>query len=142
LISFKKRRRKLSSNLEVWKSIKMSFPFLIFFQFWPFYIHILRNEAGQNFFSNLTLLSHVSSVGVTYEGVVPYVLTRLIRLARAELVMWRHVGFSRAGPCGATESRHLLWRNSRPSRQVRVSISRARARGVTQSHQSVWRDWP
>jgi hypothetical protein len=61
-------------------------------------------------FPNLTLLSRVSSVGVTYEGVVPYAL------ARAQPVMWHHIGVSHAGSSGATdESHHLLWHDWSPS---------------------------
>jgi hypothetical protein len=38
-----------------------------------------RNESGQKFFfSNLTLLSHVSPFGVTYEEVILVHLARLI----------------------------------------------------------------
>jgi hypothetical protein len=82
----------------------------IFFQFWPFYNYFFKNELGQKFFLNLTILSHASPVGMTYEVVMSVHVVWLMALARAQSVTWCHVGVSRAGSCGATaESRRLLW---------------------------------
>jgi hypothetical protein len=45
-------------------------------------------------FLNLVLLNHASPSDAIYEEVTPCVLQRLIRMARAQLVTWCHVGES------------------------------------------------
>jgi hypothetical protein len=47
-----------------------------FFSILAFFYYILRNEPGQNFFLNLTLLSRVSPSDATYEEVKPCALAR------------------------------------------------------------------
>jgi hypothetical protein len=47
------------------------------------------------------------------------------------LLMWRHVGLSHADCCGTINA---------PSTMCRMTSSRARADGTTESHMSGWRD--
>jgi hypothetical protein len=65
-----------------------------FFCILAFFNQNLRNELRENFFLNLTLLSHASMIDVTHEGVVPVHMTRLVGLARARACMQHHVGLS------------------------------------------------
>jgi hypothetical protein len=70
-----------------------------------------RNKLGQNFFPNLTLLSRASPVGMIYKEVTSCVLTQLKGQARAEPMMWRHVGASHAKAGGTTKSHQMTWRD-------------------------------
>jgi hypothetical protein len=49
----------------------------IFFLILTFFNQYWRNESDQFFYLNLTLLSRVSLVGMTYKGVTPWTLERL-----------------------------------------------------------------
>jgi hypothetical protein len=55
-----------------------------------------RNELDQKLFPNQALLSHASTVGMTYKGVAPLHMAQLKGLAHARSVMWRHVGTNHA----------------------------------------------
>jgi hypothetical protein len=55
-------------------------------------------------------LSHASLAGATYER------DTSCALARAQPVMWCHVGANRVVSSGMNELRRLLWRDWRPSR--------------------------
>jgi hypothetical protein len=70
-----------------------------------------RNKLGQNFFPNLTLLSRASPVGMIYKEVTSCVLTQLKGQARAEPMMWHHVGASHAKAGGTTKSHQMTWRD-------------------------------
>jgi hypothetical protein len=67
----KKRRKSVSRKINQPRCPGFFFSSLTFFN------HISRNEPGQNFFSNLTLLSRANPSDVTYKGVVPCTLTQL-----------------------------------------------------------------
>jgi hypothetical protein len=69
-------------------------------------------NLAKSFFSNLALLNRTSSADATFEGVAS---VRLMGLARAHLLTWRHVGASRARSCGVTGLCRLLWRDWRPN---------------------------
>jgi hypothetical protein len=75
---------------------------------------------------------------MTYEGVVEMHMARLMGLAHAQPPMWRHVGASHARSCVARLS-HIVCCDvtGGPAGLHRVSTSRARAGGVTQSRQPI-----
>jgi hypothetical protein len=77
----------------------------IFLYFGPFLKKITEINPTETYFQHLAPLSHVSSVGVTHEGVVPFALARVMGQARGLVPMWHHVGCSRAKRTGVTQSR-------------------------------------
>jgi hypothetical protein len=82
-----------------------------FFSILAFLIKIREINSGRFFFSNLTLLSRASPVGMIYKEVTSCVLTQLKGQARAEPMMWRHVGASHAKAGGTTKSHQMTWRD-------------------------------
>jgi hypothetical protein len=68
-------------------------------------------NLAKTYFQDLTLWSRTTSIGVTYEGVMPCALTRLEGLAHARMLTWCHIGLSCTKGSGVTESRQLLWRD-------------------------------
>jgi hypothetical protein len=60
----------------------------IFFHFTFFFNHYSRNESGETFFPNLSILSRVNPSDMTYEGVTSVHLVRLKGLVYAQSSRW------------------------------------------------------
>jgi hypothetical protein len=62
----------------------------------------------QHYFQDLVALSHASQIDATHEEVVSVHMVRLMAQARGLVLMWHHVGLSRAKRTGVTQSHRLL----------------------------------